>query len=115
MREPNEPDVPGDEESTTQALARFSGHGLTIAVSTGLFLFAGWWVDGWLGTTPLLTVVGALLGAAAGFYSLLQHMVFFPREREARMRDKGTPDDTGTPDGQEGGGGGDGSDGADRS
>jgi F0F1-type ATP synthase assembly protein I len=81
-----EPEVPGGEESTMQAMARFSGHGLTIALSTGLFLLAGWWVDGRLGTTPLLTVIGALLGAAAGFYSLLQHMVFFPREQEARER-----------------------------
>lgn len=74
-----------------QAMARLSGHGLTIALSTGLFLLAGWWVDGRLGTTPLLTVVGALVGAAAGFYSLLQHMVFFPREQEARRRDQDAP------------------------
>ena len=95
-----EPEVPGGEESTMQAMARLSGHGLTIALSTGLFLLGGWWVDGRLGTTPLLTVIGALVGAAAGFYSLLQHMVFFPREQEARMGDPGTPDDAGASDGQ---------------
>jgi hypothetical protein len=63
-------------------LARFSGHGLTIALSTGLFLLAGWWLDGRLGTLPLFTVLGALTGAAAGLYSLLQHVLLGPRARE---------------------------------
>lgn len=77
-------------ESPLVQLAHHSGHGLTIALSTGLFLLAGWWVDGKLGTRPLFSIAGALLGAAAGFYSLLQHVLFMPRqkerEREERMR-----------------------------
>ncbi len=78
-----------DGDSALRELARFSGHGLTIAVATGLFLMAGWWVDGRLGTTPLLTILGALLGAGAGFYSMLQHLVFFPRQRaEDRAREE---------------------------
>lgn len=76
---PPEPDAP------LVALARFSGHGLTLAVSTGLFLLLGWWLDGRAGTTPLLTILGALIGAGAGFYSLLQHMLLRPRE-EAREK-----------------------------
>jgi hypothetical protein len=70
-------------------LARFSGHGLTLAVSTGLFLLAGWWADGKLGTTPLLTIVGAMVGAAAGFYSMLQHLVLGPAKGEADGNDSG--------------------------
>jgi hypothetical protein len=72
----------GPPDSPLAHLAQHSGHGLTIALSTGLFLLAGWWVDGKLGTRPLFTIAGALLGAAAGFYSLLQHMLFLPRQRE---------------------------------
>ena len=63
-------------------LARVSGHGLTIALSTGLFLLAGWWIDGRLGTLPIFTILGALTGAAAGLYSLLQHVLLGPRARE---------------------------------
>lgn len=77
-RDPEEHDT---EESRLAEMARLSGHGLTIALSTAAFLLAGWWLDGRLGTTPLLTIVGALVGGAAGFYSLLQHMLFFPRRR----------------------------------
>ena len=67
-------------------LAHYSGHGLTIALSTGLFLLAGWWLDGKLGTRPFFAIAGALLGAAAGFYSLLQHLLFLPRQREEEER-----------------------------
>lgn len=74
-------------------LARFSGHGLTLAASTGLFLLAGWWVDGRLGTMPLFTILGALLGAAAGFYSMLQHLLLAPRER-ARQEDEAASDES---------------------
>lgn len=62
------------------ALARFSGHGLTLAISTGMFLFLGWWVDGRLGSTPVLTILGALLGAGAGFYSLLRDLMIRPED-----------------------------------
>jgi ATP synthase protein I len=85
---PERRDRPGDSEpSPLVHLAQHSGHGLTIAVSTGLFLLAGWWLDGRVGTRPLFTIVGALIGAAAGFYSMLQHLLFFPRERERKERE----------------------------
>lgn len=56
-------------------VARYSGFGLQLAGSVALFMAGGWWVDGRLGTTPLLTIVGALGGGAAGFYSLYRHLV----------------------------------------
>lgn len=75
-----------EELSPLVTVARFSGHGLTIALATGLFLFLGWRVDGWIGTTPLFTMLGALLGAAAGFYHMLHHLVFLPREQDSRRQ-----------------------------
>ena len=57
------------------SMARYSGYGLQLAAAVGLFMAGGWWVDGKLGTTPLLTIVGALGGGAAGFYSLYRHVV----------------------------------------
>lgn len=67
--------------------AEFLGHGLTWAASTALFLFLGWLVDGWLGTVPLFTIIGAFVGAGAGFYSLYHHLVVRTRERDSEERD----------------------------
>jgi ATP synthase protein I len=84
----------GEPESPLVHLAKYSGHGLTLAISTGLFLLAGWWLDGKVGTRPLFTIVGALVGAAGGFWSMLQHLLFLPREEERRRKEaeKGSGD-----------------------
>jgi hypothetical protein len=44
---------------------------LTWALSTLLFLWLGTKADGWLGTGPALTLIGAFVGAAAGFYYMI--------------------------------------------
>lgn len=79
----------GDPWNPRADAARVAGQGLTLALATGLFLWAGWWLDNRLGTVPVFTVLGALVGAAAGFYSLYYHVVLEPRqqrEREKRER-----------------------------
>lgn len=86
--DPREP----DQEAALVTLARMSGHGATLALSTGLFLLLGWWVDGRIGTRPLFTILGAMIGAGAGFYSILQHLLLRPRARE-RERSLRAPDD----------------------
>jgi F0F1-type ATP synthase assembly protein I len=77
----------GEEQSTLPTLARYSGHGLTLALSMGLFLLAGWWLDGRVGSTPLFTITGALVGAAGGFYHMIHHLLLRPRERKGEEED----------------------------
>lgn len=57
------------------------GFGLTWALSVLLFLGAGAWLDSKLGTSPLLLILGAFVGGAAGFYSLYYHIVIEPRRQ----------------------------------
>lgn len=73
-------------ETVWTEMGQVAGHGLTLAASTGFFLAVGWWLDGRLGVTPLLTLLGALLGAGAGLYSIYHHMVVAPRERDRRKQ-----------------------------
>ncbi len=54
---------------------RYLGYGLTLAAATFLFFLLGLWADGKLGTSPFLTIAGALGGAAAGFYNLYAHLI----------------------------------------
>jgi F0F1-type ATP synthase assembly protein I len=71
---------PGD---ILRATGQFMGLGLAWALSVLFFLGVGAWIDSKLGTSPFLLVVGAFIGAAAGFYSLYYHIVIEPRQREA--------------------------------
>jgi hypothetical protein len=77
----------------TAEVSKYLGVGLTWALSTIVFLFLGRAADRWLGTDPALTVVGAFVGAAAGFYSMIHHLVIEPRRRDAERRAKGEHDD----------------------
>jgi F0F1-type ATP synthase assembly protein I len=56
-------------------VARAMSLGLTWALSTALFLYLGMLVDGWLDTKPVFTLVGAFVGAAAGFYYLYSQLM----------------------------------------
>jgi F0F1-type ATP synthase assembly protein I len=65
-------------------MGRYAHFGFQLALATGLFLAGGWWLDGKIGTTPLLTIVGALVGAAAGFYSMIHQLTRKPRDDAGR-------------------------------
>lgn len=64
------------------------GVGLQFAAAIVFFLFVGWWLDGVLGTSPLLLIVGVFVGAGAGFYSMYRQLVVRPRERSERRTDR---------------------------
>ena len=67
-----------------RASGQYMGYGLAWALSVLLFLGVGAWIDGKLGTSPLLTLIGAFVGAGAGFYSLYYHIVIEPRQRSEK-------------------------------
>lgn len=70
-REDHEPAGGG----TAVELGRYAGHGLTIALSTALFAWAGVWVDERLHTAPLFVTVGVFVGFGAAFYSMYRDVV----------------------------------------
>ena len=51
------------------------GLGFEIAVPVLLFLFAGYKVDGWLGTRPWVMLAGMALGMVVGFYGLVKRVL----------------------------------------
>ena len=83
-------DAPGRPEprSTSPAaggVAQYGGLGLQFGAAVGFFTWGGYKLDQWLGSSPWLTLLGALLGAAAAFYSIYRK-VFPPSPTEGGKR-----------------------------
>lgn len=55
-----------------QALIVASQLGFVLAAGVAIGLVAGWYLDSVIHTSPLLTVIGALLGMIGGLYSCAQ-------------------------------------------
>jgi F0F1-type ATP synthase assembly protein I len=67
-------EAPDPKRNPTAQAAKYLGVGLTWAGSTALFLYLGSLLDGVWGTEPWLALVGAFVGAAAGFYNLYRQV-----------------------------------------
>ena len=64
--------------------SRGLGLGLNIVVVAFCFGFLGNWVGKRVGAEDVLTLLGGLLGAAAGFYRLYLHTVVRPIEDQEK-------------------------------
>jgi F0F1-type ATP synthase assembly protein I len=67
--------------------ASFAGLGIQLAISILLFLYLGQWLDGKLGTDPLLLIVGVFVGAAVGIYNMY-HVLTAAQRKEGKEREK---------------------------
>jgi F0F1-type ATP synthase assembly protein I len=64
---------PGPEgKEHLRELGRVGGLGFTFAASMFVFGWGGYWLDGKLGTSPLLLIVGGALGAIGGFIHIVK-------------------------------------------
>jgi ATP synthase protein I len=59
--------------------------GIELALSTVIGLLGGRWIDGKLGTSPWLMLLGLVLGVVAGFRSLIR------AARQAKQESEGPP------------------------
>lgn len=73
---------PPPDRRWIRQLGVLSGVGLTLVIATVLGLVGGRYLDRWLGTDPWLTLVGLLLGIAAGFVNLFRAVGLFDGERD---------------------------------
>jgi hypothetical protein len=62
--------------------AAFAGHGLQLAISIVALMYLGKWLDGKLGTSPLLLIVGVFAGAAMGIYNMYHALTAAQRDQK---------------------------------
>jgi positive regulator of sigma E activity len=74
----------GEGRGSTDALSL----GLNVVVAALLFGFLGHWVGKRVGAEDVLTLVGGLLGASAGFYSLYLRVAGSSREDREKKPDR---------------------------
>ena len=67
--------------------APYLGLGIEIMLSMVVFVFLGYFADGWLGTSPWLLIVGAFLGLVATGVTLWRAV----QDIDARSRAKKRP------------------------
>jgi ATP synthase protein I len=81
-----EPREPEWKRTSSSQAGEVMGVGLQFAGSILIFLFLGRWLDGRLGTTPWLLILGVFVGASAGFFAMYRQLVIRPQERQKRER-----------------------------
>ncbi|MGH7530740.1 MAG: AtpZ/AtpI family protein [Gemmatimonadales bacterium] len=59
---------------------------LNFTIAILLFGAGGWVVDGWLGTRPLVTIIGAFVGGLAGFMSIYYRVKRDTAQKGAKRR-----------------------------
>lgn len=67
-----------------RAIGAYAGFGIQLGVTIVAFCFLGYYLDGRLGTLPILTILGTFIGAGGAFYSIYRKLV--PRENKKKDR-----------------------------
>ena len=86
------PNAPQERKGRTQAdpqYFRYAGLGMQFALTFLAFGALGYWLDGKLGTTPWLLLIGIALGATGAFISLVRKVQ--PARDSARKGGSGGP------------------------
>lgn len=79
---------PGRPLTGAPSAAAFAGHGIQLAISILICLYAGQWLDRKLGTDPLFLIVGVFVGAGAGIYSMIRALTAAQRERDRERKER---------------------------
>jgi F0F1-type ATP synthase assembly protein I len=77
-------DAPGSPG--TRSVGAYATAGIEFAVAILLFLFAGQVLDRRLGTSPWFVMIGAFVGAAAGWYALYRTLTRHRKRIETEHR-----------------------------
>jgi F0F1-type ATP synthase assembly protein I len=82
---------PGTESANArpeESVGQYAGIGFQFAAAILLFTFVGYWLDGKLGTSPWLLILGMFVGAAGGFYSIYRKLMGDQERYEAARKKK---------------------------
>ncbi|HNX27455.1 MAG TPA: AtpZ/AtpI family protein [Phycisphaerae bacterium] len=73
--------------------ARYTAVGTEFSLCVGMMLWAGMWLDGKLGTAPVMMLAGFVIGFAAGLYRVIKQARQARKDIEAMNRQNASPAD----------------------
>ena len=76
------PDKPSSLAQAYRSVGPYLTLGIQLIITILACVFAGQWADGKFDTSPLLTLIGGLLGIAAGFYNFFKAVLKMDRKSE---------------------------------
>lgn len=74
------------EGTGTSTAATFAGAGFQFAAAIIVFAFLGQWLDKRFGTDPWLLLLGVVLGASGGFYSMYRKLMSAEKSQDEGRR-----------------------------
>lgn len=86
-QEPNEPPAIGGQSDKDKAeLWRLSAMGTEFVAAIAGMLLLGLLLDYWLGTSPVLTIIGAVAGLIGGGYNLIRQALAAEKKAASRRQ-----------------------------
>ena len=76
------PDKPSSLTQAYRSVGPYLTLGIQLIATILLGVFAGHWADGKFDTAPLWTLIGGLIGIAAGFYHFFKAVLKMDRKSE---------------------------------
>ena len=77
------PELPWERKATPMLEAgRWAAAGFEFGLAVVLFFLGGRWLDAHIGTSPWMSVIGAMVGVAAGIYLLVRPLLGPRRPRD---------------------------------
>jgi len=73
---------------TSRDIGPYLGLGTQLAATIILMLFLGWWLDSKFETKPILTILFAFLGGAAGTYNFIKIALNLNKKQEKNKTKK---------------------------
>jgi F0F1-type ATP synthase assembly protein I len=64
----------------------YLGTGVQLAATVVIMFFIGRWLDGVTGTDPLLTLIFAVLGIAAGLYNFIKTVLTLSKPEDEKRK-----------------------------
>ena len=80
-------DKEGGFRGSIREIGPYIDLGMRFAISIALGVLVGWWLDSKLNTTPFLIIIGFLIGATAGFWSIYR-VVYLKDQTAGREKKK---------------------------